>query len=130
LTVVRDQAEKKITVELVRSPRVQRELKKYRNDDFEFTARDIGFFDTASEQWSSDQSGVLVEEVKPGSWAELGSMGVGDLILEVGGQTVGSVEELRRRMEQVSTARLAVVQMKVLRGIHTSFLEIEPAWEN
>jgi S1-C subfamily serine protease len=130
LTVVRDQAEKKITVELVRSPRVQRELKKYRNDDFEFTARDIGFFDTASEQWSSDQSGVLVEEVKPGSWAELGSMGVGDLILEVGGQTVDSVEELRRRMEQVSTAKLAVVQMKVLRGIHTSFLEIEPAWEN
>ena len=40
------------------------------------------------------------------------------------------VEELRQRMEKVSTDKLAVVRMKVLRGIHTSFLEIEPAWAN
>jgi len=130
LTVLRGQEEKKVSVELVRSPRLQRELKKYRNDEFEFTVRDIGFFDTAAEQWSGDQRGVLVEEVKPGSWAELGSLGVGDLILEVSGEAVSSIEELRRRMEKVSTDKLTVVRMKVLRGIHTSFLEIEPAWAN
>lgn len=130
LTLLRDLAEKKVSVELVRSPRLQRELKKYRNDEFEFTVRDIGFFDTAAEQWSGDQRGVLVEEVKPGSWAELGSLNVGDLILEVGGQAVSSIEEMRRRMERISTDKLAVVRMKVLRGIHTSFIEIEPAWTN
>lgn len=130
LTVLRDQAEKKISVELARSPRLQRELKKYRNEAFEFTVRDIGFFDAATEQWSGDQRGVLVEEVKPGSWAELGSLNVGDLVLEVGGQAVGTVEELRRAMEQIATDKLAVVRMKVLRGIHTSYLEIEPAWQN
>lgn len=130
LTVLRDKAEKKISVELVRSPRLQREMKKYRNDDFEFTVRDIGFFDTAAEQWSGDQRGVLVEEVKPGSWAELGSLGTGDLILEVGGQSIGSVDELRRQMENISSGKQAVVRMKVLRGIHTAFLEIEPAWKN
>ncbi len=130
LTVLREKVEKKISAELARSPRLQRELKKYRNDDFEFTVRDIGFFDSASEQWSSDQRGVLVEDVKPGSWAELGSLGVGDLILEVGSQSVGNVDEMRRQMESISAGRQAVVRMKVLRGIHTSFLEIEPAWKN
>lgn len=130
LTVLRDKAERKISVELVRSPRLQREMKKYRNDDFEFTVRDIGFFDAASEQWSRDQQGVLVEDVKPGSWAELGALGVGDLILEVAGEPVGSVEALRRLMEKISADQQAVVRMKVLRGIHTAFLEIEPAWKN
>jgi S1-C subfamily serine protease len=130
LTLRRDKVEQKVAVELARSPRLQREMKKYRNDNFEFTVRDIGFFDAASEQWSGDQRGVLVEDVKPGSWAELGSLGAGDLILEVGGQAVSNVDELRRQMESISAARPAVVLMKVLRGIHTSFLEIEPAWKN
>ena len=130
LTVLRDKVEQKIVVELARSPRLQREMKKYRNDDFEFTVRDIGFFDTAAEQWSGDQRGVLVEDVKPGSWAELGSLGTGDLLLEVAGQTIGSVDDLRRVMESISAGRQPVVLMKVLRGIHTSFLEIEPAWKN
>lgn len=130
LTVLRDKAERKISVQLERSPRLQREMKKYRNDDFEFTARDICFFDSADEQWRSDQRGALVEEVKSGSWAELGSLGSGDLIVEIGGEAVGNVDELRKQMDRISSARPAVVVMKVLRGIHTSFLEIEPAWKN
>lgn len=130
LTILRDKAEQKISVQLERSPRLQREMKKYRNDEFEFTARDICFFDAADEQWRSDQRGALIEEVKSGSWAELGSLGTGDLIVEIGGETVGNVDELRKQMERVSTTRPAVVVMKVLRGVHTSFLEIEPAWKN
>jgi len=49
-------------------------MKKYRNEDFEFTARNVAFFDVAEEQWKPGQHGALVEEVKPGSWAELGSL--------------------------------------------------------
>ena len=60
LTVLRDKAELKIPVELARSPRLQREMKKYRNDDFEFTARDVSFFDTrrgAMEQRPARRAG-------------------------------------------------------------------------
>src|SRR5581483_1348993 len=74
LSLLRDKAPLKISVELARSPRLQREMKKYRNDEFEFTARDVSFFDAADEQWNSEQCGALVEEVKAGSWAELGSL--------------------------------------------------------
>src|SRR6266481_6382817 len=101
-------------------------MKKYRNTGFEFTAGDICFFDAADEQWRRDQSGALDEEVKPGIWAELGSLGVGDLILEVDSQSVGNVDELRQQMEKIASGKKSVVRVKVLRGIHTSFLEIEP----
>ncbi|MSU58302.1 MAG: PDZ domain-containing protein [Pedosphaera sp.] len=130
LTVLRGATEKKIAVELARSPRLQREMKKYRNDDFDFTARDICFFDSADEQWREDQRGALIEDVKPGSWAELGTLYVGDLVLEVDGQPVENVESLRKQMETVASAKKPVVTMKVLRGVHTAFLELEPAWKN
>jgi S1-C subfamily serine protease len=130
LTVLRNGAPTKISVELERSPRLRREMKKYRDDEFEFTARDISFFDIAEEQWDVGQRGVLVDEVKSGSWAELGTLSAGDLLMEVNGQPVDNVDAFRRVMAQVSAQKPGIVTMKVRRGIHTAFLEIEPNWKN
>jgi serine protease Do len=130
LTVLRDHAELKVPVELTRSPRLQREMRKYRSDQFEFTAREVSFFDAVDEQLPSDQQGVLVENVTPGSWAELGSLAAGDLIVEVDGRPVGSLDALRRELERVAADKEKTVVIKVLRGIHTCYLEIEPNWKN
>jgi serine protease Do len=130
LAVLRDKVELTIPVQLAQSPRLQREMKKYRNDDFDFTARDVSFFDQIEEQWNSSQRGALVENVKGGSWAELGSLADGDLILEVNGHLVDSVDALRRELERVAADKEKVVVIKVLRGIHTCYLEIEPNWKN
>jgi serine protease Do len=130
LSVLRGKDKMKIPVELARSPRLRREMKKYRNDDFEFTVHDVSFFDAAAEQFKKDQRGVLVEEVKSGSWAELGTLYTGDLILEVNGQAISNVDELRRAMEQIASAKKSVVTFKVMRGIHTMYLEMEPNWKS
>ena len=129
LSVLRDTKEMKISVELERSPRLRREMKKYRNEDFEFTARNVSFFDTAEEQWDKSQRGALVDEVKPGSWAELANLYAGDLIVEVDGQTVGNVDDLRQAMEKIAASKKAAVVMKVMRGIHSAYLEFEPNWK-
>ena len=128
LAIVRNKERKTIPVELARSPRLRREMKKYRNTDFEFTARDVGFDDRADEQWSAEQTGAYVEDVSSGSWAELGSLSSGDLIVEVDGQKVRNVDELRPAMERIAKAKKRFLVMKVLRGIHTTFLELEPKW--
>ncbi len=129
LTVLRDQAESKISVELARSPKLRREMKKYRNTDFEFTARDIAFFDIAEQRWKPGQRGALVEDVKSGSWAELGSLYGDDLITEVDGQPVQDVDSLKRIMDDIAANKKTFVVMKALRGIHSVFLELEPAWK-
>ena len=72
----------------------------------------------------------LVENVKGGSWAELGSLAEGDLIVEVDGRPVDKVDALRRELERVAASKEKVVVLKVLRGIHTCYLEIEPNWKN
>ncbi len=130
LTILRDQTELKVAVELARSPRLQREMRKYRSDEFEFTAREVSFFDAVEEQLNPDQPGVLVESVKAGSWAELGSLSAGDLILQVASRPVNNVDSLRRELERVAADKEKIVVIKVLRGIHTCYLEIEPNWKN
>ncbi len=130
LSVLRDRQTLKIPVELVRSPRLEREMKKYRNDDFDFTARDVSFFDAADEQWNNDQKGALVEEVKAGSWAELATLYTGDLILEVDGHPINNVDSLRKQLEEIAAAKKTFVTMKVLRGISTAYLEFEPNWKS
>jgi serine protease Do len=130
LTIVRDKARLKLPVELVRSPHVQREMKKYRDINFEFTTRDVSFFDAADEQWKNSQHGALVEEVKSGSWAELGSLYVGDLIVEIDGNPIDNVESVRQQMERITSMKKSVVVIKVVRGIHSLYLELEPNWKS
>ncbi|MBX3180539.1 MAG: PDZ domain-containing protein [Candidatus Hydrogenedentes bacterium] len=117
-----------LPVELVLAPKLDREMKKYRNEAFEFTVRDITFFDKAQESWRTDQVGVLVDEVKSGGWAALGQLSVGDLLLSIDGQPAADVEAVRAVLEAVEEAKPDTVVFKVLRGIHTLFIEIEPQW--
>jgi len=60
----------------------------------------------------------------------LASLYSGDLVVEVDGQRVDDVDGLRRVMEEVAAAKKPVLVMKVLRGIHTAYLEFEPNWKN
>ncbi len=119
-----------VPVELVIAPKITREMKKFRDDDFEFTVRDIAFFDKASEQWKEEQRGVLVDQVKPGGWAALGRLQPSDLIVEVDGKDIPDVEAMESAMTSLAKAQAKVVVFKILRGIHTLYIELEPKWES
>jgi len=126
----RGNEELKLSVELVRAPKLAREMKKYENEAFEFTVRDITFFDKAKESWQEQQQGVLVESVRPGGWADLGHMQVDDLLLEVDGKAMHSVDSLEAAMTSIAEAKPKSVVYKVLRGIQTLYIELEPRWDS
>ncbi len=115
-------------VKLVLAPKSSSEMKKYSDEQFEFTVRDITFIDKATEQWDAAQHGVLVQQVKSGGWAALGRMSVGDLIVAIDGENIDDVQVLRTKMRAIASGRAEVVLIKVLRGIHTVFIELEPKW--
>lgn len=129
LSVVRDGKEMKISVELVRAPKLAREMRKYRDELFEYTARDITFFDKARENWEEEERGVLVSEVTSGGWAALGMLQVSDLIKEVDGDPIADIDGLRASMDRVASEQPRAVVVKVIRGIYTVFVELEPKWE-
>ncbi len=128
LTILRDRKELQLPVELGSSPATKDEMKKYTDEHFEFTARDIAFEDRVDQRWDLEQKGVLVENVSEGSWAALANLEVGDLILAVDGRDVVDVDEFVRIMERVADEERKHVVFLVLRGIHNLFIELVPSW--
>jgi serine protease Do len=129
LSVLRGTEKLSVPVELVRSPKVEREMKKYRDEDFEFTARDTTFIDKVQEEWSQEQPGALVTEVKEGGWAAIGHLATGDLITAVDGEPVTDIASLKTKMQHIAAGKPKTTVVRIIRGIHTMFLELEPNWD-
>ncbi len=129
ITLLRNNKQLELSVKLGTSPRLAREMKKYRDDNFEFTVRDIAFGDRVSQMWKQEQTGVLVEMVSNGSWAGLANLLTGDLITGVDNNKVENVVAFEEIMEDIAKKTPKNVVMKVVRGIHTFFVEMEPDWE-
>ncbi|MFO7559954.1 MAG: PDZ domain-containing protein [Desulfobacterales bacterium] len=114
-----------LSASLPRSPRLPREMKKYRDEDYEFTVRDLSFIVKIDNQWKPDQTGVIVEEVTPGGWAALGELAVDDLVLEIDDKPVADVNQFREFMIQLKDQRPKTIVLHILRGIDHAYLELE-----
>jgi serine protease Do len=130
LDVERGNEAMKIPVELILSPKLYREMRKYRNDIFQFTVRDVTFFDEANQQWEEKQNGVMVDEINSGGWADIGMLRNNDLIQEVDGVAITDVDVLKNTMEAIEKKEPTSIVIKVLRGIYTVYIELEPQWDN
>jgi serine protease Do len=128
LTIVRDRQEMQLPVTLGSSPKAPAEMKKYRDDNFEFTVRDIAFEDIIDQRLPPDQVGVLVADISDGSLAALANLLVDDIILQVDEQLIADVASFEIIMKKIAERKSKIVALKVLRGIHTRYIELVPDW--
>lgn len=129
LGIVRDGKPVNVQVVLEAAPKPSREFPTYTDDNFEFTARDIAFSDRADGTVTKGQTGVYVESVSDGSWAAIGGLRAGDTIVEIDGQSVNKLVDLERLMTGISQTKAKTVVLKLRRGIHTVYAELEPSWQ-
>jgi serine protease Do len=127
LGIVRDRKESTIEVGLVAAPPTGGEMPRYRDEHFEFAARDLSAADAALYSWARD--GVGVENVAEGGWAALGRLAEGDILLSVNAKPVPNVEALGAIMRSVAESRPSSVVFFVRRGARTLYVEIEPDWK-
>jgi serine protease Do len=130
LTVLRDGEEEKIAATLEASPKQPREMKTYRDDNFEFTVRDVAAEDRVRQQLPKNEQGVLVESVSEGGWAALAHLAVGDMVLKVDGRPTPTADALGERMKQVAAEKPDSVVLQIRRGIHTIYVDLEPKWSD
>lgn len=129
LTVHRDGKEVALSVTLAAAPPLAREMKRYEDEDFGFRARDLADADRRDPKLDAETTGVLVDSVTNGSWASLGRMTAGDVILSIDGHNVANVEDLAARLKDIRTTRPAAVVVFVRRGVKSLFLELQPTWQ-
>lgn len=130
LTILREGKEIDLPVKLEQIPKPPRGMKKYRDNNFGITVRDVTFMDRVKEDWKKDQAGVLVEIVEEGSWGAIAHLAIKDLIFAIDGTPVPDVASLEQVMEGIAAQRPKSVVFQVLRGIHNYYLELEPIWNN
>jgi serine protease Do len=131
LSILRDGKPEKLPVELEPSPKLAREMKRYRSEDLEFTARNITFGDRPRTPSGEEKpvEGVVVESVSEGGWAAVARLAVGDIITGVNGVPVPDVDRLRESLEKARESRASSVVFLVRRGIRQLFVEVQPVWD-
>ncbi|MDI6785021.1 MAG: PDZ domain-containing protein, partial [bacterium] len=130
LTVLRREKQEELQIPLVlaASPKLAREMKKYRDDTFDFTVREIGFLDKAKEKWVEEQPGVLVDSVGEGGWAALAHLAVDDLLLNIDNQPIQVLADVEKLMKQVAEKKPSSVVLQVQRGTQKMYIELKPSW--
>ncbi len=101
--------------------------KRFHAEDLGFSVRDLVFADTYSRRLPVDQKGVVVAFVKLQGSASSAKLMGNDLITDMNGAPVESVEQLRTTYEafRKDTPREAVV-LVVIRDASTQTVRIEP----
>ncbi len=127
-SLVREGQPLKVQVELVHSPKLDREMRRIQDTNFEFAARDLSFFDREREGWPENMPGALVISITQGGWAALGQLAVGDLIQTVDGEVMADVTALGNKLKQYELQKPEYVVLKVLRGVHTFYLQLQTSW--
>jgi serine protease Do len=99
---------------------------EHKDADFEFNARDLTYQDRISQQLPASLHGVIVTKVENGGWASLGGLRPDDIVLEVDGKLVASIDELKPLLAAIRREKPRRVVFLIRRGIHSRFCEIEP----
>jgi serine protease Do len=129
LTVFRDGAETTVTASVrVAWPR-DSEMRRYEDAEFGFRAREMSERDMDDPRLTGAPQGLVVDAVEPGGWAALANLGTGDVILDIDGQPIRTVDALASRLKAARDAHARAVVLRVRRGIRTAFVEVQPAWQ-
>jgi len=129
VVLLRGAAKQAVQVKLSEPDPSPRDMDRFKDLNYEFTARDITSKDRALRDLDSKAAGVWVEEVLSGGWAALGKLKTGDLIQEVNGKAIANVKELKALLTSLAASKTRFTVLKVLRADGISYVEIETDWQ-
>lgn len=105
------------------------ELREYKDDLFEFTARQLSTSqrDAAKDHEQSD-AGISITKVEASGWAALGGLTPDDIILSIDGTATPDLDPFKSKLTALRESKPRSITFEVRRGARTQFLEIEPRW--
>jgi serine protease Do len=127
-TLLRDGDEVTIPIEMEATPEPSFTARKSKQEEFEFTVREITFMDRIEHKLKKDQPGLLVVETVNGGWAQIAGLRINDVIFTIQGRGVGSIKAFEAVMADLLETRPKIVEIFVQRGYRTHFIFIEPVW--
>jgi serine protease Do len=118
----------RLTANLGRQPKPNAELEEYKDERFEFTAREMSLSERVNAKLAQSEKGVRLASVQNAGWAALAGLSSGDIVFSIDGQPVESIPALKNTMTKLHETKPRRVVFFVKRGIHTLYAEVEPKW--
>jgi len=125
---VREGRPLKLAVVLGRQPKPNSELDEYKDEQFEFAARELSLTDLIDAKLAEGEKGVRIGSVQNAGWAALAGLSSGDILLAIDGVPVTGIGELKETMKKLGETKPRRVTFFIKRGIRTSYIELEPNW--
>lgn len=118
----------KLAATLGKRPAGEGDGRRFKDDRFEFSVRDLTAARLVQAGHGPDLKGVLVDDVIGSGWAALGGLRSSDILLKIDGEPVPDVGSLKRKLAQLAEAKPRRVVFFIQRGIRNYSLELEPRW--
>ena len=116
-------------ITLVARPRTHLDAEQFEDAVFGMTLREITTDLRLALNLPQDIQGVIVQNVRPGGWAQLAQIRPGVIVIGFGGHPVTNLSDYRDAVEQVLEERPAEVALFGRVGQVTGFFRIEPRWD-
>ncbi len=117
-----------IGLTLAGRPKSANDAGEFESETFGITVRELTQDVRILMNLSEDTKGVIVRRVKPGSWAFLGGMRPGVIIMDFGGHPVTTPEEFQAAAAKVEEDKQKEVSVFCRVGSRTRFFRLEPRW--
>ncbi len=129
VTVIRDGQEMQLGVLLQETPKTAAQAEKHEDKEFGLTVREITADFIIISDLDPDIKGVIVDRVQGAGWASLGGLIPGDIIKEIDGKQVATLDEFKEILANIKERKPKQIAVFVERGRRTGFLRIEPDWK-
>ena len=130
VTVMRNGQEVQLSVRLEETPKTTAEAEKHEDDEFGLTVREITADFIIVSDLDPDVKGVVVDRVERAGWASLGGLIPGDIVKEIDGKQVATLDEFKEILADIKERKPRQIAVFVERGRRTGFLRIEPDWKD
>ena len=117
--VLRDGKPKAVKMKLEAPMQATTTPRSHTDTDFEFSTRDLNYQDRIAQQLPSTIHGVIVAKVENGGWASLGGLRPDDIVMEVDGKAIDSIDELKPILAKIRKEKPRRTVFLICRGIHS-----------
>ena len=126
--LLREGVAREASVTLAASPADEDDVAKYKDTDFEFSARDLTDAFKDQKNIPSSVKAARVTEVTANGWASLAGLSKDDLILSIDGEEISGAVALEKKLGTLKSAKQAQTVFFVQRGVRNLFIQLEPSW--
>jgi serine protease Do len=117
-----------LSAKLGAQPKPNSDQTEFKDEQFEFKARNLSFSDRVDDKLADHEKGVRIVSVQNAGWAALAGLSTGDILLTMGGKPTDSIAALKQTLAALKSEKPRRITLFIKRGVRTQFLELEPRW--